>query len=62
MTIQELRFLEYYAFMRFRIIKSIDSNGYQRIINAYKYLLAKKIIEKYERQAEDPEIFSRWMV
>ena len=53
LTLQELNFLEYYVSLRFRIIKAMDQAGYIKHSNTYKYLLAKRIIEKYERQAED---------
>jgi hypothetical protein len=39
--------------MRFRIIKAMNQAGYSKYTTTYKYLLAKRIIEKYEAQAED---------
>jgi len=53
LTIQELTFLEYYVSLRFRILPAMERSGYQGITNTHKYLLAKKIIQKYEEQAED---------
>jgi hypothetical protein len=53
MTPQELKFLEYHLVMQFRIIKAMSMSGYKVGTNTYKYLLAKKILQKYEEQADD---------
>jgi hypothetical protein len=53
LTIQELTFLEFYVSLRFRILPAMERAGFTGLSNTYKYLLAKKIIEKYESKAED---------
>jgi hypothetical protein len=53
LTNMELKFLECYVTMRFRILKAMNAAGFEKYTNTYKYLLAKRIIEKYERQAAD---------
>lgn len=53
MTNRELKFLELYVTGSYRIIKAMKMAGYVKGSNTYLYLLAKKIVEKYERSAAD---------
>ena len=53
MTPKEIKFLQLHVSGKYRIIKAMDKAGYTEYSNTYKYLVAKKIIEKYERQADD---------
>ncbi len=59
MTPKELRFIGFYLAENMSKIKAIKSAGYQAANDSYLYLLAKKIIEKYESQAQDHRIIAR---
>lgn len=55
---RELSFLELHLTGKYTILKAMDKAGYVGLSNVYKYLLAQKIIKKYERSAGDyREIF-----
>jgi len=57
MTLQELQFIELYVTCRFLKLKAMEKAGYVGIHNTYKYLLALRILQKYESRGTT-EIFS----
>ena len=59
MTPKELRFIGFHLAENMSKIKSMKSAGYQAANDSYLYLLAKRIIQKYESQAGDHRIIAR---
>jgi hypothetical protein len=60
-TLNELKFLSLWLSGNVSRIKAMKSAGFKGANDSYLYLLAKKILEKYESQVEDHRILFRAM-
>jgi hypothetical protein len=61
MSVKEMKFISLYFTGDYSQIKAMKLAGYEAAQDSYLYLLAKKILEKYETQAGDHRIIARAM-